>query len=235
MLYANNAQDCLEFHVINNSPLGYQNPQGHGAGVHWEYLSAIENKADICINKTLLPYPRIWKSIEHGQHDGGIVFKSSTRANFVSYVALIRRVKTIVIFNQGTTVTKYVNLRKLTIGKVRGTHLSEEFDNDPQLNIFKLNNYNQAANMLRLGRIDAIAGSALALSALLKKFDLINKVDLENRFVLGQKEQWLQLSVHSNHLDKIPKLKHAIEQLQQDGSFNQIMDKYYGQQWRTIN
>jgi hypothetical protein len=60
-------------------------------------------------------------------------------------------------------------------------------------------------------------------------------VDLTHKLVLGEKEQWLQLSKKSQHLDKIPQLRIAIEKLKQDGSFDVIMDKYYGDEWRVVN
>jgi ABC-type amino acid transport substrate-binding protein len=60
-------------------------------------------------------------------------------------------------------------------------------------------------------------------------------VDLTHKLVLGEKEQWLQLSKKSQHLDKIPQLRIAIEKLKQDGSLDAIMDKYYGDEWRVVN
>jgi len=82
-------------------PLGYVNANGQTLGVHWDYLAAIERESSLCINKKLLPYPRIWKSIKTGAHDGGIVFRSAERSGLVTYVRLIRSVKTIVVFATG--------------------------------------------------------------------------------------------------------------------------------------
>lgn len=233
--HANSQAECLELHVISNSPIGFENSDKENVGVHWEYLTALEKATDFCINKTLLPYARIWQSIEHGKHDGGIVFKSDSRSNFIEYVAPIRTVKTVVIPVNGIKIRSYDDLTDLTIGKTRGTHLSKKFDHDASLKLIELNNYDQAAQMLKLGRIDAIAGSALVLSYQLRKYDVLDKVNLTNKLILGEKEQWLQLSKQSKHLDKIPELKQAIEQLQQNGRFDLIMDKYYGKRWKQIN
>ena len=76
---------------------------------------------------------------------------------------------------------------------------------------------------------------AVVLSYQLKKLHALNSVDLTHKLVLGEKEQWLQLSKKSQHLDKIPQLKLAIEKLKKNGSFAKIMDKYYGNEWRVIN
>jgi polar amino acid transport system substrate-binding protein len=234
-VYAKEQESCLEFHVISNAPIGFKNDKGKEQGVHWAYLAELEKSTGICINKTLLPYPRIWHSIEHGSHDGGIVFKSESRSSLVEYVALIRMVKTVVIPVKGRNIKSYDDLQNIIIGKTRGTHLSERFDNDEDLNVIELNSYGQAAQMLKHGRIDAIAGSALVLSFQLKKYGVLDKVDINNKLTLGEKEQWLQLSKKSTHLNKIVELKQAVEKLQKNNTFKLIMNKYYGQEWQQIN
>lgn len=229
------ASDCLKFHVIENAPMGYLNTEQKLLGVHLEYLKALETETGFCIKTNLVPYPRIWKSIELGKHDGGIIFKSLSRSSSVTYVEKIRSVKTIIVAMKGTELSDYNDLKGLIIGKTRGTHLSKQFDNDLSLKIVELNNYGQAAKMIKLGRIDAIAGSALVLSYQLNKYNILADVDFTNKLILGEKEQWLQLSNKSKHLDKIPKLQQAIQQLKQDGSFDLIMNKYYGTDWKYIN
>lgn len=235
ILYANEQKNCLYFHVVDNAPIGFKNKSGNSTGVHLEYLAELEKLSEVCINKTLLPYPRIWHSIEIGNHDGGIIFKSDSRSKLVEYVALIRKVKTVVIPVRGLRINNYDDLRNIIIGKTRGTHLSERFDNDKNLAVVELNDYEQAAKMLKYGRIDAIAGSALVLSYQFNKHDIIDKVDIENKLVLGEKEQWLQLSKKSIHLNKILSLRKTIETLQKNGTFELIMNKYYGQGWQQIN
>jgi polar amino acid transport system substrate-binding protein len=234
-LWAQTSPACLNLHVIENAPIGFNNTDGRPTGVHWEHLTAIEKTSDLCLNKMILPYPRIWQSIKKGRHDGGIIFKSESSSKFVEYVAKIRSVKIVVIPVKGIEINSYEDLKNIRIGKTRGTHLSEQFDQDSSLNIIELNNYSQATQMIDRGRIDAIAGSVLVLTYQLKKYNALNSVDLTHKLVLGEKEQWLQLSKKSQHLDKIPQLRIAIEKLKQDGSLDAIMDKYYGDEWRVVN
>ncbi len=233
--WANQGSDCLDFHVIKNSPMGFIGTDGLPTGVHWEYLVALEKASGLCINKALLPYARVWEQLKLGTHDGGIVFKSESRSDMVKYAALIRTVKTVVIPVNELGIKSYEDLYGLTIGKTRGTHLSNIFDNDPNFNIVELTNYGQAAQMIKVNRVDAIAGSALVLTYQLTKYNVLDNVDIENSIVLGDKEQWLQMSNKSAHLDKIAKLNEAIILLKRNGTFDEIMDKFYGEKWRKVN
>jgi ABC-type amino acid transport substrate-binding protein len=235
VVQASENPECLQFHVIKSSPLGFINSEKINVGVHWEYLTAIEEETGLCINKLLLPYARIWQSIKHGKHDGGIIFKSDSRSSMVEYIAPIRTVITAVIPVNSIDIKSYSDLHGLLIGKTRGSHLSKKFDQDTEIDTVELNDYDQAAEMIKYGRIDAIAGSALVLSYQLQKHKVLDKVSPEKKIVIGEKEQWFQLSKKSKHHDKIPKLKKAIIKLQQNGTFDRIMDKYYGVHWRTMN
>lgn len=221
--------------MIKNSPLGFLDESKKLRGVHTEYLSAIAKDSGVCIKRRLLPYPRIWESIKKRGHDGGIIFKSASRSANIEYVALIRTVKTIVITAKGRAVENFEDLKTLKIGKTKGTHLSKTFDNDPELQLVEVTNYAQAIKMLKSGRIDAVAGSALVLSYQFNKHDALDAVELSNRFVLGEKEQWLQLAEHAISADVSKALKDSVERLKQQGVLDAIMDKYYGRQWREIN
>jgi ABC-type amino acid transport substrate-binding protein len=64
----------------------------------------------------------------------------------------------------GQQISTYDDLSGLIIGKTQGTRLIDIFDHDDKLNLLEVTNYKQAVNMLNIGRIDAIAGSALVLS-----------------------------------------------------------------------
>jgi len=222
-------------HVINNAPMGYIDTDGQATGVHWDYLTAIEKKSGVCINKRLMPYARLWRSLEDGQHDGGIIFRSPSREQAIKPVAQIRNLRTLVIPKKGTTLKTYTDLSGLIIGKTRGTRLNDRFDNDTTLLKLELNDYAQAAKMIQRGRVDAIAGSGVLLNYHLSKQQLLNQVDLSQSFTLGRREQWLQLSKKSNHLSKTPRLKQATEQLRAEGVLDRIMTKYHGDNWRQAN
>lgn len=220
---------CLDMHVIQSEPLGYQDENGKLIGIHVEVLQELERYSGICMTKHLMPIARIWRSIEQGNHDGGLVLKSASRAHLVEYAALIKNIDTIVIPRKGLKIESYDKLHNLSIGKTRGTPLSNSFDKDNTLNLVELTSYGQVVEMLQKGRIEAIAGGAAPLFYHLSKIDDIeNKMEIGNKFVLGSREQWLQFSKKSPELKHIPRLQKAADLMIKNGDYDRIMIKYYG-------
>ena len=229
-VYSSPSKECIKFHVIQSEPLGYINDQGKPTGIHWEYVEAIRKHSGLCINAKLMPYARIWKSIEYGNHDGGIIFKSQSRDQLVQYAGHIQTVPTVVIPLKGITLKEYNDLNGLHIGTMKGVHLSKKFDNDKNLNLLELINFDQGTRMINLKRLDAVAGNAFALHYQFQKFGVLDKVDLNNQLKLGEKEQWIQISKKSQHLDILPVLNNSVSALKESGVFREILVKYYGPQ-----
>lgn len=222
---------CFRFHVIDSAPLGYLDKDRQPAGVHAEILTSIAKYAGVCMRIEVMPYPRIWKSIEEGNHDGGIVFLSPSRKHLVQLVGMIRRVNTVVVPSKDFTITKYEDLYNLTIGTMRGSHLANRFDGDSQLILVKVNGYEQAAKMLDFGRITGIAGSEDVIGYYVSKLEN-NKQGayMENAFKLGHREQWLQLSNHvlgTKKEKRIEALRRGIKLIHEKGDLKKIIKAYY--------
>lgn len=219
------SSECLDMHVILNYPLGYLDSEGVPTGIHWDFLQAIEQRSGICFNKKLIPYPRIWKSMEYGEHDGGIVFRSKGRDAIVEYVAPVLTLRTIVVPRKGISIKHYQDLKEMTIGKVRGIRLDARFDHDPDLVFVEQNNYVHLWKILSRSRVDAIAGSEKGLiqsgTPAMKEYLESSRV-----FVLGERVQWLQLSKKSKYLHHIPTLKTTIQSLLDEGVYDKLMAKH---------
>lgn len=226
--------NCLQMHVIQSIPLGYYDDSGNLIGVHVEMLEAIEQHSGLCFDKLLMPVPRIVKSLAQGQHDGGIILRSSKRDHMVELVAYITDIETVVIPRQGVKINDYSDLHEIVVGKIGGMPLSNNFDSDRELVLVQVNRYGQAAQMLERGRVQALAGGGGPLYHNLSKIDGIeNIVDVSSIFVLGSKDQWLQLSKKSVHLDKSAQLKRGVGMMKHSGDYDRIKLKYYGSIYRS--
>ena len=216
-------------HVIHSVPHGFYDENKKVSGMDLEVLQEIEKYSGTCMTKRLMPIARIWKSIKQGQHDGGLIFKSTASSHLVEYAAFIRNAEVIVIPRKGLKIDRYEQLHKMSIAKTRGTPLSDRFDADNKLNLIEVTNYGQLINMLKLSRIDAVTGSAAPLYYHLSRSKNIeNSARVGSEFVLGSREKWLQFSKKSANVDQIPKLKKAVELMIDNGDYDRIRLKYYG-------
>lgn len=229
------AEDCLRMHVIQNSKMGYIDENGNPAGAHWEFLSAIEERSGICMDKILLPIPRLWAAIELGDVDGGVVFRSPERENLYWPIAPTMNIFNVVIPRAGLSIRDYDDLKGLNIGVTRGTQLNDQFDSDSSLSKVELSSYEQMIKMVAAKHLDAIAGSGVSLTSELSKQGFDDRVNFMGAINLGSREQWLLMSRKSNNLNKGAALRQATEALKKEGVFDLIMDKYYGSNWRIVN
>ena len=220
---------CMKAAVIESKPVGYVKENGMRTGVHWDFLSQISQISGQCIEKDLLPFARVWGSLEAGSYDLAVGFSSASRDNKVIKVALIRELKTIVVGAKGTKVRHYEDLAGLTIGKTRATKLNYRFDNDVSLHIVELNDYQHGVDMLLAGRIDALAGSYRVIKYQLEQLEQVSYLDKSGFHVLGAKQQWLHMSKQSQYQEAIPLLKRAVEILRDNGALSTLINKHYNE------
>ncbi|WP_413701056.1 substrate-binding periplasmic protein [Psychromonas sp. KJ10-10] len=217
---------CLSMHIVFNASAGYLNETGKVVGFHVDFLNALERKTGFCMNKKLLPYARAKRSIELGGHDGGILASESDLDKSVIYIAKLLTSKTIIIPKKGLTLKNYNDLTKIVIGKVRGAKLDEAIDNDKNISFLEVSNYKHGLEMLKKGRIDAIAGNSLGLTVI-SELGMNDEVNLSGKYVLGQREVWFLLSNKSEYITKVEQLREATLALIEENIVDDILHKYF--------
>jgi polar amino acid transport system substrate-binding protein len=223
----NEQKTCLSMHVVLNTLAGYLDKNGKIAGFHIDFLDALEKKTGICMDKKLLPYSRAKHSIKMSAHDGGILARSKDLDKKVIYIAKLLTSETVIIPKKGQAFTNYQDLKNITIGKVRGVTLDKSIGENKKLTFIDVLNYKNGLAMLKKGRIDAIVGNSLGLSAI-TELEMAEDVNLSGKLVLGQREVWFLLSNKSSHLDKVEQLKEATLALIEDKVVDKILKKYFG-------
>lgn len=63
----------------------------------------------------------------------------------------------------------------------------------------------------------------------------MTNIDPTNHYAIGFGEQWLQLSKHSKSDTDMNKLQYAVKLMIDNGTLNNIMNKYYGENWLQVN
>jgi len=229
------AQECLSMHVIDLPPAGFKNKSGELTGIHFDFLEALENRSGVCINKKLMPYSRALKNIKVGEHDAGILNPSSDldfHTN-VQYMVKIITLKTIIIPKKGLSLNTYTDLKNITIGKIRGSSLGNTFDENKHT-ILELTNYEHGLQMLKKGRIDALAGNSAGMYVI-GKLNLDNYFNVQGKFTIGERELWFVFSKNSNNINQLKPIKLAVQALVNEGVIDLIFEKFVGKDWKLLN
>ena len=226
-------EKCLSMHVVINTAAGYITPSGSIGGFHYDFLTALEERTGLCIDKKLLPYSRARRGIELGGHDGGILARSENLDAKVEYLVKLITSKTVVLPRKGLVIRNEQDLNKMVIGKVRGAELNDFLDNSPTLLMVQLADYRQGFRMLERGRIDAIAGNELGLSAS-ARLEGVEEIDWSGKLIINQREIWLVFSKKSEQLDKSEQLRKAALELINEGVLGDILKQYFGTDWQLI-
>jgi len=229
------AKECLTMHVIDLPPAGFKNNSGELTGIHVDFTEALEERSGVCIDKKFMPYARAVKNIKLGIHDAGILNPSSDSDFYlnVQYITKLITLKTIIIPKKGLNLTSDNSLKKITIGKVRGSPLGHSF-NESKHNILELTSYGHGLSMLKKGRIDALAGNASGIYVL-GKFNLDNYFNVPGKFTIGERELWLVFSKNSDNLAQIEVIKTVAQALVNEGVVDLIFEKFIGKDWKLLN
>ncbi len=229
------AKECLSMHVIDLPPAGFKNKSGELTGIHVDFIEALEERSGICIDKKIMPYSRALKNIKVGVHDAGILNPSSDLDFYVhvQYIAKLITLKTIIIPKKGLNLSSYKSLKNITIGKVRGSPLGHSFD-EGKHKIIELTSYGHGLNMLKRGRIDALAGNAGGMNVI-GKFNLDHFFNVPGKFIIGERELWLVFTKNSDNLDQIDPIKTAAQALVSEGVVYLIFEKFVGENWKLLN
>jgi polar amino acid transport system substrate-binding protein len=229
------AKECLSMHVIDFPPAGFKNKFGKLTGIHVDFLEALQERSGICIDKKIMTYSRALKNIKMGKHDAGILNPSSDLDFYVDvqYIVKLITLKTIIIPKKGLGLNSYKSLQDITIGKVRGTPLGSSFDEDKH-EILELTSYGHGLNMLKRGRIDALAGNAGGMNVI-GEFNLEHYFNVSGKFIIGQREIWLVFSKNSDNLDQIKVIQTAAQALVDEGIVELIFEKFVGKNWKLLN
>lgn len=230
------AEPELTFHVIAAQPFGYMDEKGEPTGLHYELIQQLSIRSGIAIRPVIMPYNRIWTTLENGGHDGGIVWRSSERDSLVNYLSFVWTDYLTALTLKNKEINQYDDLHSGEVGVMNSSSINERFNNDKKINKIKIGKYENAVTMLAAERIDAVVGNLFAYMYIARRQKVLDKLSLPG-FYMGHREQWLQISKKSKGLLALPegerariiqKLSVTLEAMVTDGIIRQINRKYYG-------
>jgi len=200
-------------------------------GIWLDIAARIEAEAGITIVKTLKPYARVWQELDLGSADISFLIRSPDREGQYAHAGHLFDFGTVVLADKKHPLPSYEALGGLRIGLMRGIRLSPRFDADSTLNKVEVRDYETMVQMLREGRLDAIAGNSVSLHYLVKQMGL--QAQVGQQWVL----QVTPVTVHVSKLygdqDALKRIEAAVQRLKRQGAFEAIIDRWAGRDWRV--
>lgn len=224
----------LTAYVLESEPLGFVE-DGKAQGEHYDYLKAIADKAGVDLEIKIVPKTKLFAAIKSGEADMAIFFRSAKWDETVEYAGKIRDIRIVAVNRVGKPLNKFSDLHNSSrVGIIANTSISSDFDNDSNIKRHSVPNYETLLKTMAGGRVDTGVGNAIVISYLINKLGYDSKIQADG-ITLGVKEQWLQFSKKSAHLDQLEKFAAALEELKASGELDSILDSYAGVGWRELN
>lgn len=238
------AEVDLTFHVIAAQPFGYLADDGEPTGLHYELIQQLSIRSGIKIRPVIMPYNRIWTTMENGGHDGGVVWRSAERDALVHYLSYVWTDYLTVLTLKNKEVNDYSELQlDKKVGVMTSSSINDRFNNDNEIDKVMIPKYDNAVSMLSARRVDAIVGNIFAYIYIAKKQAVLEKLSLPGLY-LGHREQWLQISKKSKVLKRLTKEKRnevmdklaiTMKTMVADGTIRKLNEKYYGDVVNQVN
>lgn len=204
---------------------------GEPVGIWLDIAARIEAQAGVSMSKTLKPYARVWQELDLGSADISFLIRSADREGQYAHAGHLFDFGTVVLADKSHPLPNYEALGGLRIGLMRGIRLSPRFDADSTLNKVEVRDYETMVQMLREGRLDAIAGNSVSLHYLIKQMGL--QAIVGKQWVLQVTPVTVHVSKFYGDRDALKRIEAAVERLKSQGAFEAIIDRWVGRDWRV--
>jgi len=199
---------------------------GKQTGIYWELQEAIAKRAGFSPNLQIRPYVRVAKEI--GDADGGFTLMTENPEIIAvaNKVGLLTDLDVIVLSRVDAPIASISELNDKSLAIIHGTDHHQLLDGKAKIRTKAVvKSSNQQLQMLILGRVDAVLGVRQALLYDLKRMSEAKRLKVGTPLIVGQIQAFVWLSKKSpQHWG--PKLNAAIDSLSNDGTMENIFQKY---------
>lgn len=204
---------------------GETDPRGVVRGIEKEWTDAILEKTGMAAEFTVLPMTRKHLMEKTGDIDlsyNNILGVARGDSEIVATVAIVPYV---IVARKGLRLQSLTDLQKIgSIGVLRDTKISPEFDADPSIHRVFVENHFVKLNMLAWGRLDAVVGVPSVDHAIARRLGL---GDIFGESIeIGNASIALFMSKKSPYKELTSSLKEAVTTLREEGRFDLILKHY---------
>ena len=196
-------------------------------GIFYDIAKQVILEAGYTPSIQILPYPRVVDNLVTGKADMSILIENATIEKTCDAIAPILKVESIIVGLKGNSFPDLLSLHGKTVGVVRLAKYHSEFDQDPKINKYEVNSYEQGLNMLISKRFDAMVGTKTSLYYTLARQGYSAEI-LGTPLVLNYKIVSIQYSKKSANPQAKNKIAKAVKYLIKQGEINKIIENYIG-------
>jgi polar amino acid transport system substrate-binding protein len=212
--------------TIDQMPYGYTSNGGKSTGVFYDILNEIMILSDIKSQNVITPSKRIYNLINSNTKICLLAADSPLLRTKLDGIEPINYfLQAGILPKKGVVLSDYSNLKGLTIAVPLGINVDDKFHNDKELTKVFPSQYLNAIKMLKINRVDAVAG-AISTLKFIAKLEGMKEKELGSPLIFAQYN--INLFCSNNILKKTrSKLKQAVITLRNKGRITEIFNNYF--------
>ncbi|MDO6686538.1 MULTISPECIES: substrate-binding periplasmic protein [unclassified Agarivorans] len=203
-------------------PWGYQDAGQPAQGLLVNFARKLCEEADIAMENSLKPYPRVIKDIQAGTADFAVMFAGATSEDIAVDLGPVVELKVMAVAKAGSAAIANIDaLAGQRVGVIRGSIYGPEIDDNPSIDRISFNDTVQGIQMLLLGRIDVMIATNYSIDFALKQLH----ADIERLtpiYQLATRQGHLYWSKQSLQQEQAARLRNALERLREQGVLSEI-------------
>tara|TARA_R110000737_G_scaffold3578_2_gene12142 strand:- start:14988 stop:15758 length:771 start_codon:yes stop_codon:yes gene_type:complete len=207
-------------------PYGYSSNNGESTGVFYDILNEIVTLAGLNTENVITPSKRLYKLINSKTKICTLAADTPLMLEKLDNIAATNFfIQAGILPREGIKLTDYSSLKGITIAVPLGINIDDKFHQDNSLLKVFPSQYLNAIKMLKINRVDAVAGAISTLEFLAKSAGMKSSE-------LGKPLIFSQYNVHlfcSYNISKSTrsKLKAAVITLKSQGKITEIINQYF--------
>ncbi len=210
--------------TMDQIPYGYKDKNGKNTGVLFEVMDAIMHASGIGKKHTLIPSKRLGIKMVSGS-PVCVIVANTPDVTIQSLVAPIGySLKMGILPSIDSGITDYQSLTGKTVAVPLGVQFDTVFHNDKSIIKASPPQYINAIKMLKVGRVDAVAGALINLKSIAFAVGMQDK-DLGPPIILSKNKMYLICSKEILKTTR-QKLKETIKHLKATGEIQTILSRY---------
>ena len=205
---------------------GFENDQGEKTGALYDLLVEIRNTSGIGLPVIIQPAKRLLATMSRGKKNCTAVINSPDVINSLDVIEPIGyKLAAGILPAAGIKLKEYSSLKKIKIAVPLGIVFDDKFHSDKSLNKVSTPKYINGIKMMKLGRVDAVAGAVSVLKFIAKQEGLNNHF-FDDPLIFTESDLYLVCSFQLNNNER-DKLQQAVIKLRSNGKAQDIFNRYF--------